>query len=258
MKVKFLLTSIVIFFCVFFLANCDMFGTINQIVGEGSGSILVRNRASNRSISRSADEINNAEVWLYIYNLSYFGNKFDSYGNNTEALNLITSFDDVFGTGVFYANHGWYSKNEPFPLQTGMVSGSFSGVDLYIFAMRIGRPPCVAENPDPKNPEDRRCDCTTGDIYFFSDNKSFSGGGAAVYGNNPWLQAQSHANFIFPDKFAGMTVRGNHKHLETRLDFDLSEILECWNADGSLIDPENNHPYSHISIEGKPSTERPH
>ena len=262
MKTKVFLISGLIFFCVIFLATCDMFGTINQIVGASSASVLVRNQASNRSVSRAVDETNNSDIWLYIYNLSYFGNDIKSHGGNEEALNLITSFDEYY-TGKWKANHGWYSRNEPFPLQNGMVSGSFTGVQVHILAMRIGRPPCVSPNPDPKNPEDRRCECTTGDIYFFFDTKFDSPSnitgvitGQAAYGYNPWLQAQS--TYYFPDKFDRMTVRGNHKHLETRLDLILSEILDCWNADGSLKDATYNHPYSHIRIEGVPSTGRPH
>ena len=264
MKSKVFLTSGLIFFCVCFLATCDYFATINQVVGGASASVVVRNQASNRSVSRSVDETDNAEVWFYIYDLNYFGDALTIAPNGdrlfNESQNLITSFDEYYNK-AWLANSGWYSKDEPFPLQDGINQpASFSVVDIMIGAMRLSRPPCVP--PNPSTTEERQCECTEGNIYFFPGNtkpgeyirNQGSRAPNAIYGNNPTYERErGNGAFIFRDKFARMRVPINTNHLKTEMIVIVSEILECWDENKEIKDDKNNHPYSHIRIVGTPS-----
>ena len=147
MKAKVFLTSGLIFFCVIFLATCDNFKTINQVVGGGDSlrvAVRVGNgAAAGRAVIEAGDTIE-----LYITWLGFRGSPHKGY---TEAAGPWNYMNVVFRTGYHtdpgqsgprfrQGNEYWYNPNTRFTRlwNNNPLYDTFNRIELQILAMRIG------------------------------------------------------------------------------------------------------------------------
>ena len=234
MKTKVFLTSSLIFFCVIFLATCDYFATINQVVGGYKAAVRVNNGAAGRSVIGEGERIE-----FYIKWLGFRGRPLNDSGAPTSSnINIVMNHGWYWLPGhseQVYQRHNedWYTPDSPyFQVMFEPDYGVYNLAILQITAMRIG------DNE-----------------YLFTNL------GEASYGKDTHNLVDP-GEYHFPDAFGQIRITPRVSDILTVLDVNPS-ILECWEDTGILVTSEtdgepvtihqlkpNANPYAFITVVG--------
>ena len=222
MKTKVFLTSGLIFFCVIFLATCDLFGTINQAVGGRvlRAAVRVNNGAAGRSVIGDDDKVE-----FYIRWLGYVGSPIPGSDNQLwQNINIImhTGIYGMDGTKQYYQenNEGWFTHDFSFfEITNKPGDDEYNIASLRITAMRIGD----REYPFPE---------TSLYAYYGKDVHNFKD----LLGDD----LTQH----FPDAYdPPITYDKTVLSILTVLEVDLTNILDCWEEDEEWGPSTVNHEY---------------